>query len=61
MDSLRRQNKPDTTTTLERAEAFLARLETLFTQGLILTLANTYTGVTLEFPEGNALLPRGQV
>ena len=43
------ESNPDTTTTLERADAFLARAHTLFTEGLILALPDTYTGVTLKF------------
>ena len=40
---------PDTTTVEERADAFLNRLHRLFTEGMILAMPDTYTGVTLEF------------
>ena len=43
------KQNPDATTVQSRAEAFQARLVTLFNQGLILTLPDTYTGVTLKF------------
>ena len=34
---------------MERADAFLVRLQTLFGEGMIVTLPDTYTGVTLQF------------
>ena len=40
---------PDPTTAMSRADAFLTRLHTLYNEGLILTLPNTYTGATLKF------------
>ena len=40
---------PDATRVQERADAFLARLRTLFDEAMILTLPDTYTGATLEF------------
>ena len=43
------KQNPDATTVQSRADAFLARLNTLFNAGLILTLPDTYTGVTLKF------------
>ena len=43
------KRNPDTTTVHSRAEAFLDRLHQLFTKGMILTLPDTYTGVTLKF------------
>ncbi len=42
---------PDTTTVQSRADAFLERLHVLFTEGLILTMPDTYTGATLKFLE----------
>ncbi len=43
------KGNPDATTVSARAEAFLERLSVLFDQGMILTLPDTYTGVTLKF------------
>ena len=43
------KRNPDTTTVQSRAEAFVDRLDQLFTKGMILTLPDTYTGVTLKF------------
>ena len=43
------ESNPDATTVQERADAFLARLRTFFVDATILTLPDTYTGVTLEF------------
>ena len=40
---------PDPTTAEERAQSFLTRIDTLFTQGMILTLPDTYTGLALDF------------
>ena len=40
---------PDATTAQSRADAFLSRLHTLYNEGLILTLPDTYTGTTLKF------------
>jgi hypothetical protein len=43
------KRNPDATTAHSRADAFLARLDTLFNKGMILTLADSFTGVTLKF------------
>ena len=43
------ERNPDATTVQSRADAFLARLRMLFDEALILTLPETYTGVTLKF------------
>ena len=43
------KQNPDSTTVKSRADAFLARLHTLFIEGMILTLPDTYTGITLAF------------
>ena len=43
------KRNPDATTVQSRAEAFLARIHTLFNKGLIVSLPDTYTGVTLKF------------
>ena len=40
---------PDATAVSARADAFLTRLTTLFDDAMILTLPDTYTGVTLQF------------
>ena len=45
------KKNPDATTVLRRAHEFLARLSTLFDEALILTLPDTFTGVTLKFLE----------
>ena len=42
-------SNPDATKVQERADAFLERLRTLFDDAMILTLPDTYTGVTLQF------------
>ena len=43
------KRNPDSTTVQSRAQSCQARLDTLFNQGLILTLPDTYTGLTLKF------------
>ena len=43
------KRNPDTTTVQSRADAFLERLHKLFNEGLIVTLPDTYTGLTLKF------------
>ena len=40
---------PDATTAQSRADAFLSRLHTLYNEGVILALPDTYTGATLKF------------
>ena len=40
---------PDATTALSRGDGFLSRVHTLYNEGLILTLPDTYTGATLKF------------
>ncbi len=40
---------PDPTMVEARAESFLTRIDTLYTQGMILTLPDTYTGLALNF------------
>ena len=45
------KRNPDATTVQSRADAFLTRLRTLFDDAIILTLPDTYTGVTLKFLE----------
>ena len=52
---------PDATTVQARAEAFLSRLGTLFDDALVLTLPETYTGVTLEFLKTTSYYHIGQV
>ena len=42
---------PGATTVQSWADAFLTRLDVLFTKGMILTLPHTYTGATLKFLE----------
>ena len=51
---------PDTTTVVARAESFCRRLHVLFTQGLILTLPNTYTGETVTFLKENTYFHYGK-
>ena len=43
------KGKPDATTVQSRADVFIDRLDQLFKKSLILTLPDTYTGVTLKF------------
>ena len=43
------KRNPDATTVQSRADAFMARLRALCDQALILTLPDTYTGLTLQF------------
>ncbi len=43
------EQDPDPSTTADRAELFLSRLDVLFDKGAILTLADTYTGEVLRF------------
>ena len=43
------KQNPDATTVETRADAFLARLDKLFLEGMILTLPDTFTGTTLKF------------
>ena len=50
---------PDTTTAHTRAECFLARIRTLFTDGLILTMPDTFTGATLKFLEKTSYYSMG--
>jgi len=45
------KRNPDATTVQSRGDAFLTRIGTLFDEALILTLPDTYTGVTLKFLE----------
>ncbi len=45
------KRSPDATTVQSRADAFLARLQVLFTKGMILVMPNTFTGATLKFLE----------
>ena len=45
------KGNPDATTVQSRADAFLTRLRALFDDAIILTLPDTYTGVTLKFLE----------
>lgn len=54
------KQNPDATTVQSRAEAFQARLDTLFHQGLILTLPDTYTGVTLQFLQNTSYYQCGR-
>ena len=53
------KRNPDATTACSRAECFLARIRTLFTEGLILTLPDTFTGATLKFLEKTSYYPIG--
>ena len=43
------KKNPETTAVMERANAFLARLTALYDESLILSLPDTFTGVTLKF------------
>ena len=45
---------PDTTTVVARAESFVHRLDVLFTNANILSVDNSYTGVTLAFLKENS-------
>ena len=42
-------SNPDAATVSDRAAAFLSRLNTLFMEGSILAMPDTFTGVTLKF------------
>ena len=48
---------PDAATVRERATAFLSRLDTLFMQGSILAMPDTFTGVTLKYLRGTSRYP----
>ena len=50
---------PDATTVYSRADAFVERLDTLFTKGLILSLPDTYTGATLKFLQNTSYYKLG--
>ena len=43
------KSNPDAATAQARAAVFLSRLDTLFTEGAILRLPDTFTGVTLRY------------
>ncbi len=51
------KRSPDATTVQSRADAFLARLQVLFTEGMILIMPNTFTGATLKFLETTRYYP----
>ncbi len=51
------KRSPDATTVQSRADAFLARLQVLFTEGVILTMPDTYTGATLGLLEKTHYYP----
>ena len=51
------KRSPDATTVESRADAFLARLQVLFTEGVILTLPDTYIGATLQLLEKTHYYP----
>jgi len=48
------ESNPDAATVQERATAFLSRLDTLFMEGNILAMPDTFTGVTLKFLRGTS-------
>ena len=48
------ESNPDAATVQERAVAFLSRLDTLFMEGNILAMPQTFTGVTLMFLRGTS-------
>ena len=50
-------HNPDAATVWERATAFLARLDTLFMDGTILAMPDTFSGVTLKFLRGTSRYP----
>ena len=43
------ESNPDAATVQDRAAAFVSRLDTLFMEGNILAMPDTFTGVTLKF------------
>ena len=45
------KRNPDATTVLLRADTLLARLDALFTKGMIYTMPDTFTGATLQLLE----------
>ena len=53
------ERNPDATRVQERPGAFLERLRTQFDEAMILTLPDTYTGVTLEFLKKSSYYPIG--
>ena len=50
-------SNPDAATVRDRATAFLSRLDTLFMEGNILAMPDTFTGVTLKFLRGTSRYP----
>ena len=54
------KGNPDSTTVHSRADAFVARLDVLFNESVILTLPDTYTGVTLKFLNQNRYFQSGK-
>ena len=48
------ESNPDAATVQDRAAAFLSRLDTLFMEGNILAMPDTFTGVTLKFLRGTS-------
>ena len=48
------KSNPDAATVEARAAAFLSRLDTLFMEGTILGMPDTFTGVTLRFLRGTS-------
>ena len=53
------KRNPDATTAQTRAECFLARIRALFTDGLVLTMPDTFTGATLKFLEKTTYYKHG--
>ena len=53
------KSNPDAATVQARAAAFLSRLDTLFMEGTILGMPDTFTGVTLRFLRGTSRYPCG--
>ncbi len=51
------KRSPDATTVQSRADVFLARLDVLFTKGMILTMPDTFTGATLKLLETTRYYP----
>ena len=48
------ESNPDAATVQDRATAFLSRLDTLFVEGSIIAMPDTFTGVTLKFLRGTS-------
>ena len=53
------KSNPDAATVEARAAVFLSRLDTLFMEGAILGMPDSFTGVTLRFLQGTSRYPCG--